>query len=165
MKRTSSSDDPSPKRIKHTPDDALADNDSDPFPAGLERDAMDLFHNGSDDTGYLSGRFFMAWKPIKNRLRAILEIPSQKYCFEVEFTGVCAEYFDILQLKAQDNVQLALKGARIEKVLNPSRTCNLPMKVQYAEGVIIKFGRKEDVSQMVNTWRRESFSFILYLYV
>jgi hypothetical protein len=105
----------------------------------------------------------MAWKPIKNRLRAILEIPSQKHSFDVEFTGVCAEFFDILQIKPHDDVVLALKGARVEKVLNPSRTCTLSMKLQYADGVIIKFGKHKGASQMVNTWRRE-FSFILYTY-
>jgi len=153
MKRASTFHDCSPKR-KHTYDALTGD---DPFPVGLERNVLDLFHKGADDTGYLCGRFFMAWKPIKNRLRAILEVPSQsqKCCFEVEFTGVCAEFFDILQLKAQDDVLLALKGARVEKVPNPSRTCNLSMKLQYAEGVIIKFGRREDTGKMVNTWKCE----------
>ena len=165
MKRTSSFDDSSPKRIKHTADDVIpADNASDPFPAGLERNVTDLFHNGSDCTGHLSGRFFMAWKPMKNKLRTILEIPSQKQLFEVEFTGVCAQFFDILPLKAHDDVLLALKGASVEKVPHPSRTCTLSMKLQYTEGVIIKFGRPGGTTQMVNTWSREP-SFIQYAYI
>lgn len=158
MKRASS-DHPSPKRIKYTPE-----HDSDLFHPDLERNAIDIFHNGSDDSGYLSGRFFMAWRPIKNRLRAILEIPSQKYYFEVEFTGACAEFFDTLQIKAQDNVWLALKGAKVEKVLYPSRICNLSMKLRYPEGVVIKFGKQGGPTQMVDTWRRESFSFTLCPY-
>ena len=156
MKRASSSDVSSPKRVKHTADDVLSNNDLDPFPAGLEQNVTDLFHNGSDGTGHLRGRFFMAWKPMKNKLRAILEIPSQKHFFEVEFTGACAEFFDILRLQAHDDVLLALKGARVEKVANPSRTCTLSMKLQYTEGVIIKFGKQEGTSKLVNTWKRKS---------
>jgi hypothetical protein len=161
MKRHSSTDDnsESAKRIKHT---LAADDDL--FSVGLERNAIDLLHNGTDGTGYLCGRFFMAWQPVRGRLRAILEIPSQKHSFDVEFTGLCAEFFDILQLKSQDDVLLALKGATIDKLPKPSRTCNLPMKLQYAEGVIIKFGKRGGTSQMVNTWRCQSSRLLKFLH-
>lgn len=155
MKRASSSADRLPKRIKHPP--AASDSDSDPFLASLERSAVDLLNNGSDGTGHLRGRFFMAWRPVKQRLRAILEVISEKHSFEVEFTGVCAEFFEVLQIKAQDDVLLSLRGVNVEKVPICFRTCNLPMKLQYAEGVIIEFGKSGSTSQVINTWKCELF--------
>jgi hypothetical protein len=158
MKRATSPQGPSPKRPK--PDLHL---DEDSY-FNSHRTATYLLQNGVDDTGYLSGKFFMTWKPVRNILRTILEVPegesSRRHRFEVEFTGVCADFFNKLDFKPQDDVRLALKGARLEKIVHPSRSCNLPVKLRYTEGVIASFGkRRADAAQMVNTWECES-SFI-----
>ncbi|KAF9469263.1 hypothetical protein BDZ94DRAFT_1244088 [Collybia nuda] len=129
--------------------------------AKQERAAIDIYRNGNDDTGYLSGTIFMIWPVMGNKLKIIFEARPQgeggRHKFDIEFTGTCANHFQELCLKTQDEVQLALKGATLE--LSGSQISTLKMKLLYTEGALVKLvkrrGDLHPINKIINTWIRE----------
>ncbi|KAG6851308.1 hypothetical protein H0H93_011744 [Arthromyces matolae] len=147
MKRSASEQVSSSKRIKlhHSIfEDSKQRNPHDVLETGLE-----------DDSGYLSCKCFMTWKPTSRKHTAIIETlgSTPRARFEVEFSGQCVQFFHQIQLKAQDEFLLALKSAQIEAKKHSSVSCNIPLKLVYDEGVIIKFVKRQGPLQVVDTWQ------------
>jgi hypothetical protein len=158
MKRVADSlDDNSNKRAK------LGES-PDLFGEGLERCAQDVCKQGTDGTGYISGRVFMAWPPQKKKIRVNIQstfsLSPETFRFDVELTGpFVSEYFESLTFHGNDIFQIALRGAIVEKTNTSSSPNSLPMKLKYDDGVAInwiKRSRKiaEDGS-VLDIWKRE----------
>ncbi|KAG5651108.1 hypothetical protein H0H81_009839 [Sphagnurus paluster] len=95
----------------------------------------------------------MAWKPT-SKIRAIVQTKSPKCRFEVEFLGLCSEFFQAMELKARDEFLLSLKGVRVMKLERSSASCDMPMKLIYEKGAVIKFLRRRGgPCETVDTWK------------
>lgn len=103
----------------------------------------------------------MIWPFVANKLKAVFEAKSgdpggPPHKFDVEFTGAWAKQIGEC-LKTQDEIQLALKGAKRE--LSGSRPSTLKMKLQYTEGALVKLVRRrgdlQPIDEIIDTWKRE----------
>lgn len=160
MKRACSADDCSHKRAKCSPVEDEQDN-----PFGFQRNPSYLLQATTAREGYLAGKVLITWQPVRNVSRVILEIPEgnvRSHRFQVEFAGVCSEYFHELSFKSQDVIHLALKGVIVVDLPSPAPMCTLPVKLRYADGVAVRFGRHAPENS-VNTWGCESLSCFLLL--
>lgn len=147
MKRTISTEGSPAKRIKLY---------HDIFEDSQQRTPGDILDSGlEDDSGYISCKCFMTWRPTTKH-KAILETTEStpRFRFDVEFAGVCVDFFPEIELKAQDEFLLALKSAQIEKSNKQSRLCTIPLKLVYEEGVIIKFLKRQGPCRIIDTWQR-----------
>ncbi|KAG6844918.1 hypothetical protein H0H87_002402 [Tephrocybe sp. NHM501043] len=148
MKRCVSTDEHISKRVK------LYTVFDDPE---LARNPQDVLANGlDDDSGYIACKCFMTWRPTNRKHKAILEtmrtVPRLR--FDVEFAGACIPFFSNIELKGQDELLLALTSAQIESA-TVSQVCNIPLKLIYEEGVIIKFVKRkvsEDAKAHEDSW-------------
>ncbi|KAG5354094.1 hypothetical protein C0989_009792 [Termitomyces sp. Mn162] len=117
------------------------------FEDSQQRSPKDILDSGlEDDSGYISCKCFMTWRPTTKH-RAILETigSAPRFRFDVEFSGACVEFFPEIELKAQDELLLALKSAQLEGNNKQSRLCTIPLKLVYEEGVIIKFLKRQEM--------------------
>ncbi|KAH0583660.1 hypothetical protein H2248_009273 [Termitomyces sp. 'cryptogamus'] len=125
------------------------------FEDSQQRSPKDILDSGlEDDSGYISCKCFMTWRPTTKH-RAILETigSAPRFRFDVEFSGACVEFFPEIELKAQDELLLALKSAQLEGNNKQSRLCTIPLKLVYEEGVIIKFLKRQGPCRVVDTWQ------------
>ncbi|KAG6916649.1 hypothetical protein DXG01_005935 [Tephrocybe rancida] len=156
MKRAAP-DEESPSKRTKLYQDIFDDSD-------LERTPQDILDNGlQDDTGYISCKVYMTWRPTTKH-KAIIQTTSQAappLRFDLEFAGACKEFFPEIELKAQDEFLLALKLAQMEKTSKASRLCNIPLKLVYEEGVIIKFVKRQGPCEIVDTWQCTSLHLVL----
>jgi hypothetical protein len=139
MKRSSSAENHSSSKRQQTLGRSLFDNPE------LKRIPAEIHENGTDGTGYLSGRVLMLWPPMGKKLRAIFQTrPDEQHGpqqFEVEFRG---EFFKELNFKVHDQILLALKGAK--KVPDASK-----LKLQYEKGILVKLVTRPGDLQLANT--------------
>lgn len=120
------------------------------FDAVMQKRAVDVFDKGTDGTGYLNAKVVMRWPPSNGKLQVLLSAMDEgpRKQFTVVFTGECYKYRELLNLRPNDELQLALKAAVVQK----------PTRIMYEEGVLLKFVKIKDLKhagQIVDTWNRE----------
>ncbi|TFK76258.1 hypothetical protein BDN72DRAFT_830807 [Pluteus cervinus] len=156
MKRKAECEDEPNKRTRAT------ENVQDEFSKLPEIDVPELLQHGLKPDRYISAKVFMAWSPMNNKHRALVETanaysPATPHKFEISFSGTCVQYFNVLELKTTDRILILLKGATLHKLPKPMSACTLPMKLCYEEGVVLKFlKRREGIKyddQTIDTWK------------
>lgn len=157
MKRTAANDtEHSSKRHKGTSRDSTPD----PFEASLRRIARDVYANGTDGSGFISGQAFMVWPSGGSGVRRmVMETrDGQIERFEVKLTGLCRKYFDRLDFTAKDCFELSLKGAELDNKQESSKPFYLPMVLTFKKGVVIRFTKRyrkpDENGLVVDTWKR-----------
>jgi hypothetical protein len=157
MKRTAANDaEHSSKRHKSTSRDSTPD----PFETSLRRNARDVYTDGTDGSGFISGQVFMVWPSGRTGVcRMVMETcDGQIDRFDVKLAGLCRKYFDRLDFTAGDYFELSLKGAELDKKQESSKQFYLPMILTFKKGVVVRFtkrSRKPDENGLVvDTWKR-----------
>jgi len=157
MKRTAVNDaGHSPKRHKSE----LRDLSKDPFEPSLQRGARDVYINGTDGSGYLAGMAFMVWPGGSGIRRVMMQVEDHGRVerFEVKLSGHCRKYFEKLDFISKDHFEISLKGAQLEKIQDSSRPFDLPMRLTFNEGVLVKFTKRPrkpaQDGLVIDTWKR-----------
>jgi hypothetical protein len=164
MKRTAVNDaGHSPKRHKSNSRELSPD----PFESSLRKNARDVYTNGTDDSGFLSGHAFMVWSSAGSAVRTVLMQvedgdDGRIERFEIKLSGHCRKYFERLHFSPRDEFELSLKGAQLEKKQESSKPCYLPMALTFNKGVIIKFTKRPrkatENGLVIDTWKRMYYS-------
>jgi hypothetical protein len=142
---------------------ARLDNSQDPFGEGLERFANDICRDGADDTGFISGKVFMVWRgttKIRLNVQSTDSSATALFRFDVELTGAfVSEYFEALKFQSSDAFQIALRGAKVEKMNDSSGPNSLPMKLKYEDAIVIKWIKRsqnsDDNDTILDIWKRK----------
>ncbi|KAG5654132.1 hypothetical protein H0H81_007184 [Sphagnurus paluster] len=130
----------------------------------FERDPNELLGNQSTDLrGHLSCSCVTP-RYLSTKLSIVVKtISPTRRKFEIEFDGGCAEFIQAIKLNPHDEFLLSLQGARVVKLETPAFFCNLPVKLIYEEGAIIKFLKRRQVlcSEVVDTWQLKQHAQLL----
>lgn len=170
MKRSTDSGSNPPKRPK------IELGALDPFDAAPRTKARDVCKNGTDGTGFLSGKAFMVWPVGASgvcRVQMETEDDGQVERFELKLSGRCRKHFDRLNIISGDRFEILLKGAGVEVKNQSSKPFYLPLVLTFIEGVVFKFTHRVrmpvDVGVVIDTWKceflvRKKFSEVLLLF-
>lgn len=165
MKRKAGSPVRCPKGSKTARLDRASSVSYDP---SLERRWSDIgpaFQDGAEQRGWIAGKVHMTWPPINLKtLKMVLVTEEelekgqkQSTLMPVEFRGEAVKY---LTIKIHDELQLSLKGARIEPKRSSSSPHDLPFTLVYDDGAAIKLvsrlRKPEDAGMTVDVWQRAS---------
>ncbi|ESK94196.1 hypothetical protein Moror_8396 [Moniliophthora roreri MCA 2997] len=160
MKRAAdSSSEPSSKRVKES-NQGSPEESASLFDDDKQQTWISNLCNGTDGSGFLQGKVHMIWS-LGKKQHILLEtqessIGKALVRVDVFFQGRCAEILKERQVQfgVQDEIQLALRGARMEKKESRSRT-SYDIMLKYSEGAQLKFLKRKRGSDnlgVVDTW-------------
>jgi len=135
-----------------------------------EQSPEDILRNGPDEKKCVAGRFLMTWPPTGRRIKTIATISSSStpdnvaYTFRI-FFQLTEEFLARLQMSADDEFRLSLKGAVMQKLPQIPKLSSLAMELTFSDGVHIQWKNQGPNAEIkaLNTWSC-MFFFCHYFY-